>query len=64
MYINRKVALEILGKLSREPHYYHEGEDYYVGVSEATGEIYSMPSVTIEHEICNCLETDDKYEYW
>jgi hypothetical protein len=42
MYINRKDALEILKKLSREPYYQHYGEDYYVGVAEATGEIYSM----------------------
>lgn len=47
MYINRKDALEILRKLSREPYYQHDGEDYYVGVSEATGEIYSMPSTDV-----------------
>ena len=42
MYINRKDAIEILKKLSREPYYQHDGEDYYVGVAEATGEIYSL----------------------
>ena len=47
MYINRKDALEILRKLSREPYYQHEGEDYYVGIAEATGEIYSMPSEAV-----------------
>ena len=62
MYIKRKDALEMLGKLAREPHYQHEGEDYYVGISEASGEIYSMPPAEIEE--CNCFETDDKYEYW
>jgi hypothetical protein len=47
MYINRKDAIEILGKLSREPYYQHDGEDYYVGVAEATGEVYSMPSADV-----------------
>jgi predicted nucleic-acid-binding Zn-ribbon protein len=51
MYINRNDALEILGKLSREPYYQHDGEDYYVGVAEATGEIYSMPSVEVKEVI-------------
>lgn len=45
MYINRKDALDILKKLSREPHYQHDGEDYYNGIAEASGEIYSMPSI-------------------
>lgn len=48
MYIKREDAIKILGKLSREPYYQHEGEDYYVGIAEATGEIVSMPSVEIE----------------
>jgi hypothetical protein len=45
MYINRKEALELIGKLSREPYYQHDGEDYYVGLADASGEIYAMPSV-------------------
>lgn len=51
MYINRKDALEILKRLSREPYYQHDGEDYYVGVAEATGEIYSMPSAEVKEVI-------------
>mgnify|MGYP003299088765 CR=1 FL=1 len=62
MYISRKAAIEALGKLSREPHYQHDGEDYYVGVAEATGEIYSMPSADISFAIkTNAL---DKEEVW
>lgn len=49
MYINRNDALKILGKLSREPYYQHSGEDYYVGIAEATGEIASMQSANIEN---------------
>ena len=45
MYINRKDALELIGKLSREPYYQHDGEDYYVGLADASGEIYAMSSV-------------------
>lgn len=56
MYINRKNAIEILGKLSREPHYQHEGEDYYVGVAEATGEIYAMPGVGTDTIISETLQ--------
>jgi hypothetical protein len=71
MYINRKDALEILKKLSREPYYQHDGEDYYVGVAEATGEIYSMPSVKVEDykEIAKklwiyiCIIDDEKGTY-
>jgi hypothetical protein len=48
MYINRNDALEILGKLSREPSYQHSGEDYYVGIAEATGEIASIPAADIK----------------
>ena len=55
MYINRKDALEILRKLSREPYYQHDGEDYYVGVAEATGEIYSMPSVEVKSIVSETL---------
>ena len=71
MYINRKDALEILKKLSREPYYQHDGEDYYVGIAEATGEIYSMPSVEVKDykEIAKklwtyiCIIDDEKGTY-
>jgi hypothetical protein len=71
MYINRKYALDILKKLSREPYYQHDGEDYYVGVAEATGEIYSMPSAEVEDykEIAKklwiyiCIIDDEKGTY-
>lgn len=64
MYINRKDALGILGKLSREPHYQHDGEDYYVGLADASGEIYAMPGVEIDDvseilkEIVKRIETE------
>lgn len=71
MYINRKDALEILRRLSREPYYQHDGEDYYVGIAEATGEIYSMPSADVEDykEIAKklwtyiCIIDDEKGTY-
>ena len=70
MYINRKDALEILGKLSREPYYQHDGEDYYVGLADASGEIYAMPGVEINDvmdykamwgELKTKIESDLKY---
>ena len=56
MYINRKDALEILGKLSREPYYQHDGEDYYVGLADASGEIYAMPAVEIDDIVSETLK--------
>jgi hypothetical protein len=56
MYISRKYALEVLKRLSREPYYQHDGEDYYVGVAEATGEIYSMPAVEIDDIVSETLK--------
>jgi hypothetical protein len=56
MYINRKDALEVLKRLSREPYYQHDGEDYYVGIAEATGEIYSMPVVEIDDIVSETLK--------
>ena len=49
MYINRNEALKILGKLAREPYYQHSGEDYYIGIATATGEIANMQSADIEN---------------
>ena len=56
MYINRTDALKLLGKLSREPRYQHSGEDYYVGVAEAAGEIYSMPGIEAKITTCEILK--------
>ncbi len=55
MYIERAEAIELLCKLSREPHYQHEGEDYYVGIAEASGEIYSMPAADVV-EVVRCKD--------
>ena len=56
MYISRTNALKLLGKLSREPRYQHSGEDYYVGVAEAAGEIYSMPGIEAKITTCEILK--------
>lgn len=61
MYIKRTEALELLGKLSREPHYQHEGEDYYVGIAEASGEIYSMPAADVAPVVYGEWEDYDCY---
>ena len=44
-------AIETLGRLAKEPYYQHDGEDYYVGVAEATGEIHSMPAVEVKEVV-------------
>ena len=41
-YIEKENALRALGELSREPAYQHDGEDYYVGIGEASGVINEM----------------------
>lgn len=38
-YIEKGVALYLLGNLAKEPAYQHDGEDYYVGICEASGVI-------------------------
>jgi rubrerythrin len=34
-----------LGKMAREPYYQHNGEDYYVGIADAAGEVAGAPTV-------------------
>lgn len=41
-YIEKGNALYVLGKLAKEPAYQHDGEDYYVGICEASGVISEM----------------------
>lgn len=62
MYIKRNDALKILGKLSREPYYQHQWEDYYVGIAEATGEIASMSSAAVKEVVHAKWEWYDAWE--
>lgn len=41
-YIEKGNALYVLGKLAKESAYQHDGEDYYVGICEASGVISEM----------------------
>ena len=34
-----------IGKMAREPRYQHDGEDYYVGIADASGAVYEAPTV-------------------
>ena len=34
-----------LSKMAREPHYQHDGEDYYVGIADASGAVVEAPTV-------------------
>jgi hypothetical protein len=43
--IDANALYATLGKLAREPYYQHEGEDYYVGIADATGEVALCPTV-------------------
>ena len=31
--------------MAREPYYQHDGEDYYVGIADASGEVAEAPTV-------------------
>ena len=41
-YIKKESALCLLRNLAKEPAYQHDGEDYYVGICEASGVINEM----------------------
>jgi hypothetical protein len=34
-----------LGKMAREPYYQHDGDDYYVGMADASMEVHCAPTV-------------------
>lgn len=34
-----------LGKMAREPYYQHDGDDYYVGIADASMEVHCAPTV-------------------
>lgn len=79
-YIKKENALQALGELSREPAYRHDGEDYYVGICEASGAINEMEAADVApvryakwnaDETCSCCgkkSTEgldaEKWNYW
>ena len=46
-YIEKGNALCLLGNLAKEPAYQHDGEDYYVGICEASGVINEIQPVDV-----------------
>ena len=44
-----------LGKMAREPYYQHDGEDYYVGIADASGEVADAPTVDAV-EVVRCKD--------
>lgn len=52
--ISRKAAIDALEKILAEPEYYHDGEDWYVGVNSAESKIYELPSA--QPEIIHCKD--------
>ena len=46
-YIEKGNALFLLGNLAKEPAYQHDGEDYYVGICEASGVINEIQPVDV-----------------
>lgn len=73
-YIEKGNALYLLGNLAKEPAYQHDGEDYYVGICEASGVINEIQPAdvapvrhgsiieTVEHgrmkRVFSCCGTD------
>ena len=57
-YIEKGNALYLLGKLAKEPAYQHDGEDYYVGICEASGVISEMrPADVVPVRYGNIIQT-------
>ena len=44
-----------LGKMAREPYYQHDGEDYYVGIADASGAVAESPTVDAV-EVVRCKD--------
>ena len=59
-YVEREALNDVIKRLSREPAYQHEGEDYYCGVCAVDGEIAMLSTadvVEVRHgEWITCCE--------
>jgi hypothetical protein len=44
-----------LGKMAREPYYQHDGEDYHVGIADASCAVYEAPTVDAV-EVVRCKD--------
>lgn len=47
-YYRASDVNEIIEKFAKEPAYYHEGEDFYNGVSAVEGELICLDTVELE----------------
>ena len=47
-YVKVSDLNNIIKKLTKEPAYYHEGEDFYNGVYAIEGELICLPTVKFE----------------
>jgi hypothetical protein len=47
-YVKLSDLAKIIEKLAHEPHYQHDGEDFYSGVCAVDGEIMCLPKYEFE----------------
>lgn len=47
-YVEREIVMEMFKQLYKEPHYQHEGEDYYSGICQVVGEFVLIPAADVE----------------
>lgn len=46
-YVKLSDINRVLEKLTHEPAYYHDGEDFYNGISAVDSEISSLPTIEL-----------------
>jgi hypothetical protein len=49
-YVKLSDLEKIIEKLTREPYYQHEDEDFYTGVCAVDGEIMCLPKYEFEEK--------------
>lgn len=63
-YYSRKDVEDIIKKLTKEPYYYHEGEDFYSGVNAVDVEIACLDTYVFDESItAHWMTREHKNDY-
>ncbi len=58
VYVSKDVLIGKIDALGNEPHYQHDGEDYYVGVSTVSQMLSKISDVVKIVRCKNCVSYD------
>lgn len=47
-YVKLQDVYDLLNKMTREPRYQHEDEDYYSGVAQVADKLVGVPTIELE----------------